>query len=80
MRHPILQSVASVVLMTALAHASGTGSIPPDSVDKLGESIGGIGSAIEMCGDDGVAMLSDRGPGDGTVDYRPRLELFSMSR
>ncbi len=51
--------------------------ISSDAVDSYGETIGGIGSAVEFLDSDHVVMLSDRGPGDGTVDYRPRLQVYA---
>ncbi len=55
------------------------GRIPADAQDVEGETIGGIGSAVEVV-PGGVVMLSDRGPGDGTMDYRPRLQFFGLGR
>lgn len=55
------------------------GVVPADAVDAEGETIGGIGSAIEVLPTGEIVMMSDRGPGDGTIDYRPRLQFFSMA-
>lgn len=67
-------------LAASCAVASGdAGFIPADAVDFLGETIGGIGSAIEVFDEGKLVMLSDRGPGDGTVDYRPRLQVYLTS-
>lgn len=84
-------SVFSVVpllllLSTGLAVAGAparivaAGSVPADALDNQGETIGGIGSAIEVLASGEIAMLSDRGAGDGTIDYRPRLQFFTMTR
>jgi hypothetical protein len=56
------------------------GSIPADARDAEGETVGGIGSAIEILPSGEIVMLSDRGAGDGTIDYRPRLQFFTMTR
>lgn len=56
-----------------------SGRIPADTLDSEGETIGGIGSALELV-PGGVVMLSDRGAGDGTMDYRPRLQFFAVKR
>ena len=56
------------------------GRIAADACDAEGETIGGIGSAIEVMPSGEIAMLSDRGAGDGTIDYRPRLQFFTMTR
>lgn len=56
------------------------GRIPADARDAEGETVGGIGSAIEILPSGEIVMLSDRGAGDGTIDYRPRLQFFTMTR
>jgi hypothetical protein len=56
------------------------GFIPADARDAEGETIGGIGSAVEILPSGEIVMLSDRGAGDGTIDYRPRLQFFTMTR
>jgi hypothetical protein len=56
------------------------GRITSDLRDVEGETIGGIGSAIEILPSGEIVMLSDRGAGDGTIDYRPRLQFFAMTR
>ncbi len=55
------------------------GRIAADARDTEGETVGGIGSAIEVV-PGGVVMLSDRGAGDGLIDYRPRLQFFRLAR
>ena len=56
------------------------GRIAADLRDAEGETVGGIGSAIEILPSGEIVMLSDRGAGDGTIDYRPRLQFFTMTR
>ena len=55
------------------------GRIPATAVDSYGETIGGIGSAIAVV-PGGLVMLSDRGAGDGTIDFRPRFQTFRLAR
>lgn len=57
----------------------GAGRIAADARDTEGETVGGIGSAMEMT-PRGVVMLSDRGAGDGLIDFRPRLQFFNLER
>jgi hypothetical protein len=59
------------------ATITAAGSIPADATDQLGETIGGIGSAIALV-PGGLLMLSDRGAGDGGIDYRPRMQRYQM--
>ena len=46
------------------------GSIPSSTLDSLGETAGGYGSAAAYDAKAGILYFSsDRGPGDGTIDY-----------
>jgi len=54
--------------------------IPAALLDDQGETVGGIGSAMELSRDGQLVMLSDRGPGDGTIEFRPRLHFFDICR
>ena len=57
------------------------GEIPSSVRDSLGDTIGGIGSAV--CYDaktDSVFMMPDRGAGDGTIDYQPRCYRIRITR
>ncbi|MDD5198315.1 MAG: esterase-like activity of phytase family protein [Terrimicrobiaceae bacterium] len=57
------------------------GEIPPNAVDSLGDTIGGLGSAV--CYDAktrSVFMMPDRGAGDGAIDYRPRCYRIRFTR
>ncbi|MFZ4483023.1 MAG: esterase-like activity of phytase family protein [Chthoniobacterales bacterium] len=84
-----MQARALIVAILALGLPSGawaedtrvlsSGRVASDATDTEGETIGGIGSAIEVV-PDGVVMLSDRGAGDGMIDYRPRLQFLQMQR
>lgn len=73
--------VAASVLDAACAQTRivAAGRVAADARDAEGETIGGIGSAIEIV-PGGVVMLSDRGAGDGALDYRPRMQFFRLDR
>jgi len=84
-----VERLAAVLILAATASLSGAeagarivaaGRIAADARDAEGETIGGIGSAIETLTSGEIVMLSDRGAGDGTIDYRPRLQFFVMTR
>ena len=81
--------IATVAFLVATALTSGAavgprivaaGSIPAGALDAEGETVGGLGSAMEILPTGEIAMLSDRGAGDGTIDYRPRLQFFTLAR
>jgi len=55
------------------------GSIPSSTLDFLGDTAGGYGSGSAYDPKAGLLYLtSDRGPGDGTIDYSPRLFAISL--
>ena len=58
------------------------GTVPHDALDKEGETLGGFGSGLAA--DPGTAdryfSVTDRGPGDGTIDYRPRIQTWRINR
>src|SRR5690242_5100955 len=57
------------------------GSIAADATDKNGETIGGIGSGLAYDAKENVLFaISDRGPGDGTIDYCPRFDVLRLSQ
>ena len=56
------------------ADLESVGSVPSSTLDSLGETAGGYGSGSAYDAKAGILYLtSDRGPGDGTIDYSPRL-------
>ncbi len=56
------------------ADLESVGSIPSSTLDSLGDTAGGYGSGSAYDPKAGLLYLtSDRGPGDGTIDYSPRL-------
>ena len=72
-------------LLCALALAAGSPgaeprflgacSVPPESRDHNNETIGAIGSGVTYDAKQNVYLfVSDRGPGDGEIDYRPRFD------
>lgn len=55
------------------------GSIDSASRDGEGETIGGIGSGLTYDPKEQLYFaVSDRGPGDGTIDYRPRFDVLRL--
>src|SRR5438874_2577700 len=57
------------------------GKIEADALDKANETIGGVGSGLAYDGKDNVVLaVSDRGPGDGTVDYCPRFDVLRVNQ
>jgi hypothetical protein len=58
-----------------------SGSIAADALDRLGETVGGIGSGLVYDAHEKVYLaVSDRGPGDGMIDYRPRFHRLRISQ
>ena len=56
------------------ADLESVGSIPSSTLDSLGDTAGSYGSGSAYDAKAGILYLtSDRGPGDGTIDYSPRL-------
>jgi len=87
----LVRHAAAILLFSIFAEAApcqatsetrliAAGSIGADMRDCEGETVGGIGSAMEAISSGELVMLSDRGPGDGTIEYRPRLHFFSLER
>lgn len=76
---------AALMLAAALSSARADakieayGELPADTRDAAGDTIGGIGSAL-VCipKTDLFLCLSDRGPGDGSIAYRPRLAILRI--
>lgn len=51
------------------------------AVDGEGETLGGFGSALELAGNGReLVALADRGAGDGTIEFRPRVHFFKLER
>ncbi len=59
----------------------GFGELPADTRDQFGDTVGGIGSAIAYdATEDLYYMTSDRGPGDGTLAYTPRIAVLRIDQ
>jgi hypothetical protein len=75
-----------IFLVLALAFSAfgadleSVGSVPSSTLDSLGDTAGGYGSGSAYDPKAGILYLtSDRGPGDGTIDYSPRLFAVQFS-
>jgi hypothetical protein len=57
-----------------------TATVPVKAVDSTGETLGGFCSGMWWDGTSrSLYCLPDRGPMDGKVDYRPRVQEFALS-
>ncbi|NBS79677.1 hypothetical protein EBS57_07695, partial [bacterium] len=64
-------ALSSLSLGADLASVS---SIPASTLDSLGDTAGGFGSGACYDRKAGILYLTtDRGPGDGVIDFSPRL-------
>lgn len=78
--------IAALAVFTAPLSAApvtllGFGEIPATARDSLGDTIGGLGSAVAYDPHTGeVLMMPDRGAGDGTIAYRPRYYRLRLTR
>lgn len=55
------------------------GELPADLRDRHGDTVGGIGSGIVFDEKNDVYLcISDRGPGDGTLPYTPRIAVLKI--
>lgn len=71
---PIFSSLASVVI-------EADGELAADTRDAGGDTLGGIGSGVvHDAAHDVYLMISDRGPGDGTMPYRPRIAVLRIAQ
>ena len=62
------------------AELESVSSIPSSTLDSLGETAGGYGSAAAYDRKAGILYLTtDRGPGDGKIDFSPRLYAVQIS-
>ena len=61
------------------ADLASVSSLPASTLDSLGDTAGGFGSGSAYDPKAGILYLtSDRGPGDGTIPYTPRLFAIPM--
>lgn len=57
------------------------GDVPFDALDCEGETLGGFGSGLAYDAKaDRWLAVADRGPGDGTIDYRPRFQTLRVDQ
>lgn len=72
-------TLAVVSSLHAEAVIEAAGDLPADMRDSHGDTIGGIGSGIVYDKKtDTYLCISDRGPGDGTLPYRPRYVVLRI--
>lgn len=70
---PLFNTLASVVIEAG-------GELAADTLDANGNTIGGIGSGVVYdAANDVYLMISDRGAGDGTLPYRPRIAVVKIA-
>ena len=53
--------------------------VPGTATDRTGALLGGFSSARWSSERSELVLLSDRGPGDGTVPYQPRLQRYAVT-
>jgi hypothetical protein len=77
----------AILLLVPLFHLragaviEASGELPADARDEHGDTIGGIGSGLVYdAKEDLFYTVSDRGPGDGTLPYRPRLVILKVTQ
>lgn len=71
---------AGAASLQANAVIQAKGELPADLRDRHGDTVGGIGSGIIFDEKNGVYLcISDRGPGDGTLPYTPRIAVLKIS-
>jgi len=62
------------------AELESVSSVPASTLDSMGETAGGYGSAAAYDRKAGILYLTtDRGPGDGKIDFSPRLYAVQIS-
>ena len=75
-------SIFLLLLLASFAEAAeleSVGSVPASTLDSLGETAGGYGSAAAYDRKAGILYLTtDRGPGDGKIDFAPRLYALPL--
>jgi hypothetical protein len=81
MRPLLLAALIPWANLAASAVVEAFGELPATVRDQHGDTVGGIGSGIVYdAKNDVYLMLSDRGPGDGTLPYRPRLAVVKIAQ
>lgn len=81
MRLLLLAAFLPLLDLSAAAVIEASGELPATTTDANGDTIGGIGSGIVYDAKNDVYLsLSDRGPGDGTLPYRPRIAVLKITQ
>ncbi len=76
-----LLSLAATCSLHAQAVIEASGELAADVRDAHGDTIGGIGSGMVYDQkNDTYLAVSDRGPGDGTLPYRPRYVVLKIAQ
>ncbi|MDB6172181.1 MAG: motif putative anchor domain protein [Chthoniobacteraceae bacterium] len=89
-KRPKVPALHALLLITAICAPSdsfaqearyiASGVIPANTLDLEGETVGGIGSGITYDAKEDVYLaVSDRGAGDGTIDYMPRFDTMKVT-
>ena len=75
----LLLTLGFVPLLRGQAVIEASGELPADTRDQLGDTVGGIGSGMVYdAKNDTFLTLADRGPGDGSIDFRPRFVVLKI--
>lgn len=79
MRRLILILAISATSLWAETTIEAFGELPAATRDQNGDTVGGIGSGLVFdAKNDQFFCISDRGPGDGTLPYRPRIAVLKI--
>jgi len=78
---PVILLLLALSFSAFSADLESVSSIPASTLDSLGETAGGYGSAAAYDAKAGILYFtSDRGPGDGKIDYAPRLYALPLPK
>jgi hypothetical protein len=81
MRLLLLAALLPLLDLSASPVIEASGELSATIRDANGDTVGGIGSGIIYdAKTDEFLCLSDRGPGDGTLPYRPRIAVIKISQ
>lgn len=76
---------AGLILVSFDLHATASieasGELAADAIDPLGDTVGGIGSGLVYDSQNDVYLCQpDRGPGDGSLPFRPRFVVVKIKQ
>jgi hypothetical protein len=81
MRLLFLAAILPLAQLSASAVIEAFGELKAETRDVNGDTVGGIGSGIVYdAKTDRFLCLSDRGPGDGSLPYRPRFAVLEITQ